>query len=269
MAMPDDTSFFMFNLASENNAYGLDNGDLFGDFNMVTEPCDFASATQHPEAQQPDVQLPTPDSIGPSSGDSLFSVSSGSESSDDCFRLATESLASLYRLPVSSASGQADCKPPSVDQVLQHSASALRNLEKLLSCACLKDFYIPIIIAILASKALSWYQAVVSVQDPHTELPGGRGCARESVTDRPLALGSYVPDDETGWAVKHQLVLRQLHKMSELVTQYQAKFGSPAGSPESGAGGEGARLYHTMCNFLDVRLQLTISEVENRLGGSP
>ncbi|KAF2768440.1 hypothetical protein EJ03DRAFT_336924 [Teratosphaeria nubilosa] len=183
---------------------------------------------------------------------------------DDCFRLATDMLNSLYVIQGPVAGHNCDGSP-GIDQVLQICCMAITKTERLLACACPKDFYLPLLIGMLLSKVLAWYQAVINLRDPHTELPDGRFLARESVADHTLAFGAYVPDDETRWVMKHQLVLRQLQRLSEVIFQYHATFGIVDSGKSTG---EGGRLYRVLDSFLRTKMQYTIQMVESRLGSA-
>ncbi|KAH9827359.1 Aflatoxin biosynthesis regulatory protein [Teratosphaeria destructans] len=183
---------------------------------------------------------------------------------DDCFRLATDTLKSLYTIQ-RLVEGHNCEGSPGIDQVLQICCMAITNTERLLACACRKDFYLPLLIGMLLSKVLAWYQAVINLRDPHTELPDGRFQARESVADDTLAFGAYPPDDETRWVMRHQLVLRQLQRLSEVVSQYHATFGIVDSGKSTG---EGGRLYRVLDSFLRTKMQYTIRVVESRLGSA-
>lgn len=194
----------------------------------------------------------------------MMSSTGNSSDADRCAKLATETLASLYEMPTTLIDSTGT-KQPSVDQALSTTAHAVQNIHELISCPCSKDFYLPMLIAVIASKIIAWYQAVAFVRDPFTELPEGKQCSRELVIEAPLTLGAYQLDDKVGWGLKNQIVLGQLQRLNEVVSRYHALFCVEA---SSGHLGEGSRLHASMGGFLKSRLQYTIQEIDSRLKAS-
>ena len=176
-----------------------------------------------------------------------------------CMQETIETLTSLFELP--RAVGSNEEKAPSVDQVLRTNIAAVQTIKKLLACSCDKDFHLPILITVAISKALTWYQAIVSIHDPHIEvLAGGR--ALDSVTDRPLALGTYQLDEKTSWMMKNQLVLAPLREMLEITAEHESRF---CRTHEGALACMGERLYSGFGSFLRSRAEETIREIELRL----
>ncbi|KAF2168850.1 hypothetical protein M409DRAFT_52851 [Zasmidium cellare ATCC 36951] len=192
------------------------------------------------------------------------SSNSSNSDTDKCARLATETLHSLYEMPTTHIDSTG-AKQPSVDQALSTTARAVQNTHDLITCSCAKDFYLPMLIAIIASKIIAWYQAVAFVRDPYTELPEGKQCSKEVVVEAPLTLGAYQLDDKVGWVLKNQIVLGQLQRLNEVISRYNALY-CVEGS--SGHLAEGTRLYGSMGGFLKSRLQFTVQEIESRLKAS-
>ena len=195
----------------------------------------------------------------------MIPSNSGSNTdADKCARLATETLNSLYEMPTTQLDSNG-AKQPSVDQALSTTARAVQSTHELITCSCSKDFYLPMLIAIIASKIIAWYQAVAFVRDPYTELPDGKQCTKEVVVEAPLTLGAYQLDDKVGWVLKNQIVLGQLQRLNEIISRYNALY-CVEGS--SGHLAEGSRLYGSMGGFLKSRLQYTVQEIESRLKAS-
>jgi hypothetical protein len=191
------------------------------------------------------------------------SPTSSSRNSDGCMQETIETLTSLFELSRAGGSeNSSEEKAPSVDQVLRTNVAAVQKIKKLLACPCEKDFHLPILIAVAISKALTWYQAIVSIRDPQTELLAG-GRAVDGVTDRPLALGTYQLDEKTSWMMKNQLVLTPLREMLEITAEHQSRF---CGATHEGTlAGLGERLYAGLGGFLRSRVEETIREIESRL----
>ena len=182
---------------------------------------------------------------------------------DQCLRIATETLNRLYELP--SLQVNAETKQFSIDQVLSNTARAVQICHDLISCPCAKDFYLPIVIAIIASKVLSWYQAVAYIRDSSTEMPNRQQAMKEMVVDGQLALGAYKLDDKMGWVLKNHIVLGQLQRLNEIVNRYDAQFCSEGTISQMA---EGGKVYASMSGLLTSRLQSTIQEIEGRLRAS-
>lgn len=180
---------------------------------------------------------------------------------DKCAKLATDTLSSLYGLPSTQIDSNGT-KQPSVDQALSTTARAVQNMHELVTCSCPKDFHLPMLIAIIASKIIAWYQAVAFVRDPYVEMPEGKQCSKEVVVEAPLTLGAYQLDDKVGWVLKNQIVLGQLQLLNDTVLRYNALF---CAEGSSGHLAEGSRLYASMGGFLKSRLQYTAQEIEGRL----
>ncbi|KAK4499857.1 hypothetical protein PRZ48_008043 [Zasmidium cellare] len=194
----------------------------------------------------------------------MIPSNSSNNDTDRCARLATETLNSLYEMPTTQIDSTGT-KQPSVDQALSTTARAVQSTHDLITCSCSKDFYLPMLIAIIASKIIAWYQAVAFVRDPYTELPEGKQCTREVVVEAPLTLGAYQLDDKVGWVLKNQIVLGQLQRLNEVISRYNALY---CAEGSSGHLAEGSRLYGSMGGFLKSRLQYTVQEIESRLKAS-
>lgn len=190
----------------------------------------------------------------------------GSPDGDRCVRLATETLSSLYEMPATQIDPNNGSKQPSVDQALATAARAVQSMHDLVSCSCPKDFYLPMIIVLLASKILAWYQAIAIIRDPYIDLcpESSKRCTREMVVDGPLTLGTYQLDDEVCWVLRNQIVLGQLQRLSDIMRNFHAL--PLLGCGEAGLNlPEGARLQAELGGHLKSRLQFTIQEVEGRL----
>ena len=182
--------------------------------------------------------------------------------SHNCSKLALETLQRLYNVPISF---QNDCTGdpyPSLDHILRTNSVVLENIDSMLSCSHSEDYYLPLLIAVIAFKALSWYQAVVGIYDPLVELPEGSQCIKETVTDRPLTVGAYELDEKTGRAMKDSLILNNLREMNSIAGRYNTTFCKNTANGNLASGGQ---LYSIMGNVLRLRVQHTIQELEKRL----
>ncbi|CAK1367711.1 hypothetical protein CB0940_11524 [Cercospora beticola] len=184
---------------------------------------------------------------------------------DQCLRTATETLNRLYEIPYAQIDHET--KQYSVDQVLSSTSRAVQICHDLISCPCVKDFHLPIAIATLASKVLTWYQTVACIRDPNTEMPNtnGKVHCREVVVDEQLALGAYKLDGSMGWVLKNHIILGQIQRLKEVADRFDAQFCTESSTKQMVGGG---KLYSSMGNLLKSRLQFTLRELETRLKGS-
>ncbi|KAF2209892.1 hypothetical protein CERZMDRAFT_99950 [Cercospora zeae-maydis SCOH1-5] len=189
---------------------------------------------------------------------------SSTSGTDQCLRIATETLNRLYEIPYAVV--DRETKQFSVDHVLSSTSRAVQICHDLISCPCVKDFHIPIAIATLASKVLTWYQTVACIQDPNTEVPcsEGRRPCKEMVVDGQFALGAYKLDDSMGWVLKNHIILGQIQRLKEVVNRFEAQFCNENLTKQMA---EGGKLYSSMGALLKGRLQFTLREIEMRLKG--
>ncbi|EME39732.1 C6 zinc cluster transcription factor-like protein [Dothistroma septosporum NZE10] len=180
---------------------------------------------------------------------------------DRCAKLATETLNSLYDMPANHLHGSGN-RHPSVDQTLSTCARAVQAIHELVNCSCQKDLYLPMLIIIVASKIVAWYQAVAYIRDPGTGFADGKQCFREVVVEGPLNIGAYQLDDEVGWTLKNQIVLGQLQRLNEAVNIYDRRYCSDS---LGGQMTEGGKLYASMVGFVKSTLQFTIHALEGRI----
>ncbi|KAL1968411.1 hypothetical protein VTN77DRAFT_1940 [Rasamsonia byssochlamydoides] len=218
--------------------------------------------------------------------------SSGVDSSHDCIGLALGTLASLYHLstPHDTCSSGPGCKveeigsnpsAPTIDQVLQVNSLAVKNTTTFLTCPCAKDFCFPILMGVIYSKILTWYQAIVNIDDPDLDVVNGNGThspSKEavSVVHRPFSVGAYKLDEEVGKIMTHQLVLNELREMARSVQVFLDGFcwggssvnpniNNSCSSRDMTRGRCGEHIYLRMGISLDARLRYTIQEVEKIL----
>jgi hypothetical protein len=171
---------------------------------------------------------------------------------DDCVRLATSTLTTLYNLPMTTPSGScSNDRRPAMDETLDATALALHNLHTVLAYNCAKDFTLPMVILSIASKLLAWYQAVACVRDPYTER---NDAAKEFVADGSLS------NDRLGWVLKHQVVQGQLHGLSGMLATFR-------GAYCSGEMSEASLMFGSMEGHLRSRLTVTMQEIDARLRG--
>jgi hypothetical protein len=205
------------------------------------------------------------------------------EPTHDCVGLALATLSSLYNLAVQNRSSDAKTNgmyssAPTIDQVFQVTSFATKNTMNLVSCPCAKDHCFPTLMSLIYSKILTWYQAIVGINDPDLAgwLGGCCSASTTSVVPRPLSIGTYKLEEEVGTLVAHQLVLNQLRDMAKSVKVFLNIFyGSRAAlnlglnetdHPDIVAGtGNGDSFQLRMGLSLDARLTYTIQEVERIL----
>ncbi|KAL1980076.1 hypothetical protein VTN96DRAFT_4665 [Rasamsonia emersonii] len=223
-----------------------------------------------------------------------FDKPSMSDSSHDCIGLALGTLASLYQLSSSPYSNGTveelqdnfSSSAPTIDQVLQTNSAAIKNAMTLLACPCAKDFCFPILMGVIYSKILTWYQAIVNIDDDNNDpdvMNGNNSSSndiyssyspskKESVAAvyRPFLVGSYRLDEEIGRIMTQQLVLNELREMAKAVGVFLDGFcGSSHNNnnnnnmPRTRCSGE--HIYLRMGISLDARLRYTIQELEKIL----
>lgn len=174
---------------------------------------------------------------------------------DDCARLATSTLASLYNLPVTTPSGtHSNDRGPSVSEALETTALAMQNLHTIMAYICAKDFTLPMIVLSIASKILAWYQAIACVQDPYIN---STKMAREVVVDSP-SLSSNGGSDRFSWVLKHQVVQGQLHSLSCVLASFRISYCEDKLT-------EASLMFGSMEGLLRTRLMITMQEIDSRL----
>lgn len=218
------------------------------------------------------------------------------ESTHDCIGLALTTLSSLYKLSVanpppgcSKLDNELPDTPavhsagPTIDQVFQVNSAATTSTLTLVSCSCPKDHCFPILMALIFSKILSWYQAIVGIADPMVDSvdesynssisSGSSGSMfREEVTivQRPFFIRGYRLDEEVGRMVINQLVLNELKELADSVRAFFSNLcadngnghGSRNGIPASGdAQSANEQVALRMGAVVEARLRLTIQEL--------
>jgi Aflatoxin regulatory protein len=213
------------------------------------------------------------------------------DSSHDCINFAIGTLASLYGLStphIPSTKMDGTSVHPTIDQVLHINRSAIKSTVVILACSCSKDFCFPILLGIIYSKVLTWYQAIGNISDPSLDMPNGTFISKETVVHRPFAIGAYELDEEVGVVMKHQLILNELREMSKSVKIYVEELCKHRETNDNrddddddddddndgdddddhhnrGSLTDGAQLYQTIGKLLQTRLQYTLQELESRL----
>lgn len=222
--------------------------------------------------------------------------------SHDCVGLALTTLSSLYQLSVANqvsscnkqddklaGASAAQSAGPTIDQVFQVNSAATTSTLTLVSCSCRKDHCFPILMGLIYSKILTWYQAIVGIADPvvnnldesystTTRNANGGGIFREETTTivpRPFSTGTYRLDEEIGWTVINQLVLHELRELAESVRTFFSSMlcagnangnGNRSGFPTSGdAQSANEQVALRMGAVLEARLRCTMQEIERFL----
>ena len=196
----------------------------------------------------------------------------------DCTSLAFSTLHSLH-LPSCSApsSGTVSSSLPTIDQVLVTNRAAVQSVLTLLACPCSTDRHLPLLLAVITSKILAWYQAIVCVNIngssqttsslsvsslPHssTTVAATSYTHLESVIHTPITLGAYTLDGEDEERLRVQLVLGELKRVDNLVEKFCERFcrGSEGDAVNMDQGGERGGVYPTLETFLRTRLKETV-----------
>jgi len=179
----------------------------------------------------------------------------------DCTNLAFSILSNLYRLSAcASDNSEGIANLPTIDQVLKTNNTAINNVITLLSCSCSRDLHFPILLAVISSKILAWYQAIARIHMPPSDVPIGSALFTETVTHTPIVIGAYKLDGEAEEMMKTQLVLSELRKMGKLVEKFIEKFCEGRDIVESNDVG----VYLALGTFLKTRLRDAVEELERR-----
>lgn len=167
----------------------------------------------------------------------------------DCTILAFSTLHSLH-LPSTmcgSAAGAASSKLvsplPTIDQVLTTNQTAIKHAFTLLDCSCSRDRHLPLLISVIGSKILAWYQAIMrattstyasssSSSSPSAGFFGAASISSasssstttETVVHTPITWGAYKLDGEEEKKMKVQVVLGELRKVGKLVERFSERF---------------------------------------------
>lgn len=169
---------------------------------------------------------------------------------DQCVRLATSTLTALYNLPMTTSSDHD--RRPTMDEALDATNLALQNLNTVMAYICAKDATLPMVILSIASKLLSWYQAVACVQDPYT---AGVATAKEVVGDASMSNGGH---DHFSWVFRHQVVQGQLHGLSNILASFRNAYCSEKMT-------EATLMLTSMEGHVRTRLMVTMQEIDARL----
>ncbi|KAI9731501.1 MAG: hypothetical protein M1834_004621 [Cirrosporium novae-zelandiae] len=140
------------------------------------------------------------------------------------------------------------CSRPTIDKVLTHNKAALHNAHTLLNCPCPREPHMIIMLSVIISKLLSWYQALgrISIADAQNVAPPSS-----------LTVGEYRLEGDDADRIRVQLVLNELRKIEKLVEGFSDRFCS-GGEADAETG----NVYMALGGFLKRRLLETKDELQ-------
>ncbi|KAJ6125416.1 hypothetical protein N7471_012733 [Penicillium samsonianum] len=176
-----------------------------------------------------------------------------------CIITATQSLRSLH-IPqtscVSRRSGSSHdssgLEPPRMSgSVLKANKDAGMSVCRMLQCACALRPQNQLILAIICSRLVAWYRAMIRacfVDGPSSSSgysvnsgPNEAGSSLEKVVHQPVTIGDHSVDDQAlGLTIQAQVTLGELRHMQRLVETLSARMRETANSYPKGMHGFGA-----------------------------
>ena len=183
-------------------------------------------------------------------------------------------------LNLSSESGS--CR--SLDRVLRVNQSARDNVLSILNCSCTADTGLALLVAMIVSKILSWYQAVLnrSCKNGDGGMAGNTGsktslaspsssnhhrgslspAVGESVFLPPISIGAYQLDADHWGRMIAQLILTELAKMRNVIEVFSKRYGPQESMPTEDSN---TQLHFALEVFLRSRLKMTIVAAREQL----
>ncbi|CAG8933248.1 unnamed protein product [Penicillium salamii] len=199
---------------------------------------------------------PTPPFAVPESGPMLWptppptaATSCYAQQRPSCIITATKSLRSLHVPKVNCQSRQiSGCRddhtphgagqPRMSGSVLKCNKDAGMSVCRMLQCTCSLRPQNQLILAIICSKLIAWYRAMI--QTCFVDCHGVNGVPEdmsEKVIHQPVTIGDHSVDDQRlGLTIQAQVTLRELHHMQRLVETLSARMqetANPIPSPAS------------------------------------
>ena len=185
---------------------------------------------------------------------------------EDCMSLALSTLHSLHVQLASCSSISSSFSPapsPSIDNVLTNNKAAIDHTLTILNCPCSLNPHIALLLTLIGSKILAWYQAIArngSSPSPSSNAPSPR--FPETVMPMPITIGVFRLDGEDQSKMIAQLVLTELTKVGWLVDKFTKRYcQGGVGTEEKG------ELCLSLDSFLRARLKATIRTVTDDLKG--
>ncbi|KAA6416114.1 MAG: hypothetical protein FRX48_00833 [Lasallia pustulata] len=214
------------------------------------------------------VQDASTSASSPSFGCATMSSSSSDHHhlQQDCMSLALTTLHSLHVRLTSCTSVSSSFSPaasPSIDSVLANNKIAMDHISTILDCPCSLNPHIALLLSLLSSKILAWYQAIArngGSPPPSSNAP--LPCYPETVMHMPITIGVFRLEGEDQGKMIAQLVLTELTKVGWLVDKFTKRYCQ---------GGIGAEEKGELClsldSFLRARLEATIRTIMDDLKG--
>lgn len=165
-----------------------------------------------------------------------------------------------------------------IDQALFVCSNISQQLLEILRCQCESDAHLPFLVAVLISKVLATYSAVAKVDDStpfDLAAPGiqkGPEQAQQQQQNQqrhedsfvavPLRLGSYNVHKEIEGALRAQLVLYEVSKLSGIAQLFGKKYCGHGGSAKPS---DERPIYPALMQFIEDRYERTRAACELRI----
>lgn len=228
-----------------------------------------------PDSTLPPVQTPSP----PTTAASCLA-----QHGTPCIMTATQSLRSLH-VPqtscVSRRSGgshdRSKPEPPRMSgSVLKSNKDAGMSVCRMLQCGCALRPQNQLILAIICSRLVSWYRAMIracfvngaSSFSGHSMkiAPSQAGSALEKVVHQPVTIGDHSVDDQAlGLTIQAQVTLGELRHMQRLVETLSDRMRETASSYPKGMQGFGAEVGFPSAALPDITHDWLVAHLLNEV----
>ncbi|KAI1271596.1 hypothetical protein F5Y07DRAFT_392663 [Xylaria sp. FL0933] len=245
-------------------------------------------------------ELPTPDSLPPTSHDNTIPLDPALQQSQtpmyghSCLNTAKRLQKSILAMTSRNEIMQGDlnglgCSPSitTIDQALLMCSNASQQVVEILRCQCKADAHLPFLITVLISKILATYGAIAKADD---STPFNFGTASQTPMEQeleqqqqqqhqqhhyqedafvavPLRLGAYDVDRELEERFRSHIVLHELLKLKGMVQLFAQKYCQVATDKKNPS--EGGLIYSALGQFVEQRYGATMAACALRSTSAP
>ncbi|KAI0814247.1 hypothetical protein GGR55DRAFT_687204 [Xylaria sp. FL0064] len=241
-------------------------------------------------------ELPTPDSLPPTSHDNTIPLDPALQQSQtpmyghSCLNTAKRLQKSILAMTSRNEIMQGDlnglgCSPSitTIDQALLMCSNASQQVVEILRCQCKADAHLPFLITVLISKILATYGAIAKADD---STPFNFGNASQTPMEQeleqqqqqhhyqedafvgvPLRLGAYDVDRELEERFRSHIVLHELLKLKGMVQLFAQKYCQVAADKKNPS--EGGLIYSALGQFVEQRYGATMAACALRSTSAP
>ncbi|KAI0430872.1 hypothetical protein F5Y09DRAFT_306400 [Xylaria sp. FL1042] len=245
-------------------------------------------------------ELPTPDSLPPTSHDTTMPLDPALQQSQtplyghSCLNTAKRLQKSILAMSTRNEVMQGELNglgcPPSIttiDQALLMCSNASQQVVEILKCQCKADAHLPFLITVLISKILATYGAIAKADD---STPFNFGTASRNPMEQeleqqqhhhhnhhhhqedafvavPLRLGAYDVDRELEERFRSHIVLHELLKLKGMVQLFAQKYCQATTDKKNPS--EGGLIYSALGQFVEQRYAATMAACALRSTSAP